>query len=523
MELTNIVEELIKEFSQPKAPAREGIEYNVSRTVSVLAVIYEKVRNAVEFRAEHLIRRAAIERILKRRILTDNGQAIAETLITELLWARYIDSSLVDKAKVTEVQRIIDRYLVVRQHLPTVNQKVYNVSWNVLLGLVSSEIEEAIVSAAKRGALTNFVYQAVRPKVNLPEVAETSVNLYTYVAVERAFAQADDQLIAFHLLKIVFPEWLSLSSVDTPTNLPRFWKYLEIIQQSLRSSTTDAIFRYVRRQTPPYFLLRDFFFEAEEKVGEYLADEAKLVEKLTDIAERRYKEIGVKVKRAMIRSFIYIFLTKMVFALALEAPYDFYIAQKITYLPLIINTLFPPIMLFFVAGLFSVPRGDNTKRLISRIQKIIYHFPELAKEEGRFTAKEKIRRPVLSAIFSVIYLVTFVITFGLINWVLSLLQFNPVSKIIFVFFVALVSFFAYRIRTSAKEYEMVDRQGILEPVVDFFLLPVIRAGHVLSREIAKLNIFIFLFDFILEAPLKIIFEVVEEWIRFIRRKKEEIV
>ena len=33
------------------------------------ALVYEKVRNAVEYREDHLILRAAIERILKRRFL----------------------------------------------------------------------------------------------------------------------------------------------------------------------------------------------------------------------------------------------------------------------------------------------------------------------------------------------------------------------------------------------------------------------------------------------------------------------
>ena len=134
-----------------------------------------------------------------------------------------------------------------------------------------------------------------------------------------------------------------------------------------------------------------------------------------------------------------------------------------------------------------------------------------------------VRRPILTAIFSVFYLATFLLSFGLIAYVLTALHFNIASQIIFVFFVTLVSFFAYRIRTSAKEYEMVDREGFISPLVDFFFLPILRVGHWLSREIAKINIFIFLFDFILEAPLKVIFEVAEEWIRFIRTKKEEIV
>ena len=106
---------------------------------------------------------------------------------------------------------------------------------------------------------------------------------------------------------------------------------------------------------------------------------------------------------------------------------------------------------------------------------------------------------------------------------LAALHFNIVSQGIFIFFVALVVFFAYRIRQSTKDYEILNRQGALEPVFDFLFLPILRAGHMLSREIARLNVLLFFFDFILEAPLKVIFEVVEEWIRFVRVKKEEIV
>jgi hypothetical protein len=117
----------------------------------------------------------------------------------------------------------------------------------------------------------------------------------------------------------------------------------------------------------------------------------------------------------------------------------------------------------------------------------------------------------------------FIISFGFIIFILTSLRFNIASQTIFVFFVALVTLFAYRIRQSAKEYEMIEKQGILEPLIDFFFLPILWAGDVLSKEIAKINIFIFIFDFILEAPLKVIFEVIEEWIRFIRTKKEEII
>jgi hypothetical protein len=519
--LAPIVIDLINTYSEGVVLGKSGVGYNVSRTVSALAVAFEKIRNAVEFRAEHLIRRAAIERILKRLVLL-NGAAgpIAENLVTELLWAKYIDSSFIDEDKIAELTLIIDKYLTIKQAISAGHAAV---SWEYVLGIASSEIEESIVPAKKRQALLYFFYQAHRPKISLTGVDDLQTNLITLVASERAYMQSDDALIAYHLTTLLLPNWLNNTKVTGPNTVSQFVGATQTIRTTLTHPLTAPVFRYLRRQVPPFLLLKDFFIEAGPEVRNYIDDPKKLDEKLTQIAITRYNETGRKVRRAMVRSFIYIFLTKMVFAFALEAPYDIYIMKKLAPIPLVINTIFPPLMLFLVAGLFNVPGADNTRRLIDRIHKLLYHFDDVAHEKDTFTERQKDRRPVLTVAFSFFYLATFAITFGLINIVLTALHFSIPSKIIFVFFAALVSFFAYRIRVSAKEYEMIERQGFLEPLMDFFLMPILQAGQFLSREIARLNIFIFIFDFILEAPLKVIFEVVEEWIRFIRTKKEEIV
>ena len=168
MEITPIVKNLLDAFEQEQPAAHVGTGYNVSRMVSILATIFEKARNAVEFRAEHLIRRAAIERILKRRIML-NGAAgsVASNLITELLWARYIDSSMVDEAKEAELTFIIDKYLHIKQAISAGHAAI---PWNFVLGIASSEIDETIFPAKRREALLYFFYQAIRPKFALSGV-----------------------------------------------------------------------------------------------------------------------------------------------------------------------------------------------------------------------------------------------------------------------------------------------------------------------------------------------------------------
>jgi len=75
----------------------------------------------------------------------------------------------------------------------------------------------------------------------------------------------------------------------------------------------------------------------------------------------------------------------------------------------------------------------------------------------------------------------------------------------------------------SKEYKLEEKESFFSPFVDFFFMPILSIGKFLSSEISKINILIFFFDFILEAPFKLIFEIFEEWISFVKHKKEEIV
>ena len=83
-------------FVPEAEPPKEGDALKITNVASTLAVIYESARNAVEFRSEHLIRQAAITRILKRRLLLgQSGGKLALYLVKELLWARYLKENLI--------------------------------------------------------------------------------------------------------------------------------------------------------------------------------------------------------------------------------------------------------------------------------------------------------------------------------------------------------------------------------------------------------------------------------------------
>ena len=118
-ELTNALLNAINAIKK-KAQADEYTKLTVSQTVTFLALVYEKIRNAIEYREDHLIRRAAIERILKRRLgMNPKADGEAENLLRELMWARYFPNGSLDEHDIHNIQTIIDTYLQVKKTLLT--------------------------------------------------------------------------------------------------------------------------------------------------------------------------------------------------------------------------------------------------------------------------------------------------------------------------------------------------------------------------------------------------------------------
>ena len=119
---------------------------SVSQTVSFFALVYERVRNAVEYREDHLILRAAIERISKRRFsLNPDGHGEAENLLRELLWARYFDNAVLGSEDTVTVQNLINKYTLLRRQMVVGRDselKLYIDKF--LMDLLTCEVEETL-------------------------------------------------------------------------------------------------------------------------------------------------------------------------------------------------------------------------------------------------------------------------------------------------------------------------------------------------------------------------------------------
>lgn len=512
---------------KPKQRPDDLSKIEVSQTVSFFALVYEKMRNAVEYREDHQIRRGAIERIIKRLLaLNPSGKDIADALVRELLWARYFDVDSLGNRDIEDTQQIIDKYVFLLQLLVIGrNDTQKEFLYRFIIDLLTCEIEENLNPAGtqKSANYAYLVYQVLRNKIKLEGVTEDQKNAFFLAAVEKSYRRSDRSYQRYHLFTTFYRPISSFSKEELKNLANKLPTIFDRVDEMTKNPYVDHLSRFIKKQLPPFLILFTIFKIKFNEIQKILTNRSNLWNEVELTCRQKYQGIKTKMVSLAIRSFIYIFLTKMLFALILEFPLSKYFYGNVNYQSIVINTLFPPFLMLFIIAFFTLPGADNTVKIFQRIIDIIDADKSFETSIAFVRKKPRERKPLLIFGFTIFYSLTFLITLFLIFEILNLLNFNLVSQAIFLFFVSVVTFFSYRIKQIVNEYHLTEKESIFSPLFDFFFMPILSIGKFLSQEIARLNFFIFFFDFLIEAPFKFIFEIVEEWISFVRKRKEEII
>jgi len=497
----------------------ESARVTVHAAVSRFAVLYERIRNAVDYKDEHLLRKAAILRILKRQLVLEEDPAlVAMHLIRELIAARYLPNGTLPESIIARVA------LVVRKFQAVTKAKVgteRHTEW--LMGIVSAELEELLNDPRQEKVLVNFLFEQLGERILVlgVDMDETSRRLQVYIACHRALYKADDEMMGYKLVRAYHSAWIHPEDwIDRPQDMALQMIGIEqSVQTQLANPMAQKFLHAVKVWAVPLSILREALLEKPEYAERLLEKPDELHAAIGRIAERRYRISKGKLRRGTVRAMIYLFLTKILLALALEIPFESLLYHAVNRIALLINILFPPVLMFLIGSLISVPGKEN----IIRIQQSVDELLSIEGPKGKEIRIAKMRGGFGRFLFRLAYAATFLLTFGLIYFLLNLVGFTWVSSTIFVLFLSLVSFFAYRLRNAAREYVIVEQKVTFRSVViDFFSIPVLRAGQWLSRSISRLNVFVFFFDFMIEAPFKIFLNVLEEWFAFMKEKKEEL-
>lgn len=518
--LTPAAEYLITHFDKEK-PLSYDRMILVDPVVSEVASWYEKLRNAMDFRDDDAILRAAIERILKRRFLFgDTAKMIAEPLVRELVWARYFPEGSVPESIVDKVEEIITLYLKLQDkinHKHRVNKGVVN-EW--ILNFISSAIENLLSPSKDRELIANFMFQFYRDKVVIADDTNITKDAQVFLAIRRTYANQDLPLLRYHLFIQIFG---NLTEDNLEKISDQFLEAFKQINFQINYPLKNRLITFFKNQSIPFYILEDVLKENWGKNRQLVSGMEDLKVAIMSTCTRKYSNIREKVSRAIIRGGIFILVTKAVFGLGIEGSIESFFYGHVIWSSIALNTLFPPLLMIVAALFIKTPDKDNSIRIWEKIKTIIYEGdanswqPLVLRKTGTRVD------PILSFTFIVLWLIALVLSLGTIIYGLSLIRLTLISQAVFIFFLLIVSFICYRINQTAHVYTMqTDKQSFKSVLFDFFFLPVIHAGRRLTENISKINVILFFFDLLIETPFKVIFAFFEQWFIFLRTQREKL-
>jgi len=531
--------------------SEETPKINVSDLISKMAFYYEKIRNSVDYREEYLLRKGAILRILKRQLLIEGsitGQReedtvkLATNLLVELIRAGYLSNGTLPETKISDIAKILSRYLFlekrainkiinsgeflnkdIRRQGDEARARSMIVNW--LIGMAASEIEENLGYNQATESFVGEMFSALSRTISLPADLpyEDDLPIQIYLSIYRNFLNLNDSdVLAYILFRYYYPDW---SEADE-TLVNRIADHLSDLRLAidaqmnhpLKPQLSAIAFKY----TVYFKVLRDVLEDDPEAVyNDIVNDPKSFPRKIKGACEKRYNLAKSKLWGSALRSIVYIFLTKSIFVVLLEVPAIKLFDEQINYMSLALNISFPAILLFFAVALTKLPTEANTEKIVKGIEEVM--FEENARKQPIILRQPSQRGAVINVIFTIIYTATFFLSFGLVIWFLDKIHFSWVSVIIFLFFLTFAGFFAIRIKRGVKALVVVEpRENIFTFLWSFFYIPVISTGKWLSGKFSSINIFVFVLDFIIEAPFKVFVAVAEEWTKYIKERREKI-
>ncbi|MBU1039263.1 hypothetical protein KKC17_03535 [Patescibacteria group bacterium] len=527
--LTPLSSELIQRLSESTpTETNDQPKIHVSEIASLPIFIYEKIRNFIDYKDEYLLRKNAVKRFLRRSFLLPNfknykSEQLALSLIRELILSRYLKNDSVLQSKIKELSPVLEKYYLLLQQ--TDNNQVKYPKWReAVLGLAAVECDSYLVSPQKRHAYIAFAFNQIKDLIKLPagEADTETINVQILLNTQRILERADQDILGYYLLVHYYPNWFNLKTTEAANWLsPQLNSVLHNLKFISEQSLGKRVMPTVRKLLIPIVVLQQMLHETDKPLRDLLSDPTKLNEQIKKTYHDFWNKTRKKIRNKGFHAIFYIFITKMVLALLVEFPYEKIFLGQVHYLSLGINLLFPPLLMGLITILIKSPGKQNETRVAEAVSELIY-----GRDTGFYKIKEL--KPLKNNFwgkffYALLYLITIISSFGLVITFLINLNFNILSGGFFILFISLVSFFGLSLRQQARQLRLInEKDTMLAFALDFFSLPVVTFGKWLSTTFDKLNVFVFILDFLFELPFKTLLKLIEQWFQFLREKRDQM-
>lgn len=498
-------------YTQQKALQEQQVDcVHVVGAGRAITSMYEQVRNAAEYTEDHLILQRAIRRFYTRLFMSRDQKRLAnngEELIIELTLAGYLPNDSVPIGEAAQISDIAQEYY---EAYSTLSGKPAQTVQAWTIDILATGIDARLRDYTVRETFEQFVFEHFKDTIDaealLGKTPSPEYDLLLFAAIHRALLKSDDATIRWSLLRRYGQQ---------PSKIAAWQATNEHIDVILQSKQVERLRRFVSKEGAVFrVLLRTI---KEENIAAGLMNQPdKFLLLFESTINATYEETEQRINRGVLRSIIFLLITKALIGVAVEIPYDFWAHDEIVWLPLAVNLLIPPVYMLLLRLTLKQPSAANTRALVSRVEQVLY-------AEKPITYKVAQHSRQYGVLFNAVYAVLIVAIFGAASWLLVSIGFSVVHLIIFFVFFSTASFLGFRLSRMIRELETVESgQDGVAMVRDFIYLPFVVVGRKLSESYAKFNVVTALLDMLIELPLKNALHTLRRWSAFISSKKDEL-
>jgi hypothetical protein len=443
---------------------------------------------------------------------------LADEMVAELTQSEYLKNDHTTKADAKAISRYIkkyyDAYWEYAEHEHSAAKRHAFQEW--ILDVLAVRSEQALQSHVRQILFAHFAVTYLHDKIDLKKLVKnrekidvSDLPLVLYAAVHRSLMKSDNATIRTAMID---------SYRQDIDDIRKFEDFNKKLDRLLATKTFVYASRVVSKNGAPLRFIYTGFFRADAPLtAQSLKSPERLEQNQHLHIDQEYTALNKRLDVGIIRSIIFLLITKGLVGFAVEVPYDILVSGAIIWIPFLTNLFFPSVFIAFTRLTLTTPSPRNTTALIDYTKGMLF-------ADERSTAKIKIPKESTSVGFNLVYAVTFLLVFAGLTYLLYKLQFNLVQGFIFFIFLSTASFLAFRLARGIQELEVVNTpQGSISLLRDVIYMPFIYVGQQISYRYSKVNIVAMVLDILIELPLKTILRLVRQWTQFLNEKKDELI